>query len=76
MPGKNTMALINRLVAKLPPFPLGAPLPDMRTGKYLEVPCGTPKARFGIAGVGNPCQCGFEMGDHPRAAVAERLAAE
>lgn len=69
---KNTMA---RHVAKLPPFPVGAPLPDMN-GNFHDRPCGNPKARIGIAGVGNPCICGFEMGEHPRAAVSMREAAE
>ena len=60
----GTMALIDALVEKLPPYPLGAPLPDQRNGKYHDAPCSNPRTRYGWPGISNPCICGFEMGEH------------
>lgn len=66
--GKSrTMALIDKLVEGLPPFPIFGPLPVFgTTDTHLDKPCSSPKARLGWPGVGNPCMCGFEMGEHPK----------
>jgi hypothetical protein len=59
-----TMALITKLVAGLPPFPLSAPLPLIGTAdQYADKPCSTPRARYLPRGV---CHCGFLMGEHPK----------
>jgi hypothetical protein len=66
-PPKNaTLAAIDRAVASLPPYPVFGPLPDKITGQYHAAPCDMPRARFGEAGVGNACICGFEIGEHKR----------
>jgi hypothetical protein len=74
MPRQNTMVLIDKLVADLPPFPLMPPLPDLNTGRYHRAPCATPRARYFPH---DTCHCGFGMGEHLRVIpAAMREAAE
>lgn len=64
VPGAGTMALIERLVADFPPFPLLAPLPALPGGHYNDKPCSKPIARMFPSEV---CRCGFLMAEHSRA---------
>jgi len=61
---RGTMAVIAAEVAKLPPFPLSAPLPIMGTAnQYADRPCSNPKPRYMPKGT---CWCGFGMGEHAK----------
>jgi hypothetical protein len=63
-PQSGTMALIEKLVEGLPPFPLSAPLPILGTAdRYASQPCSNPRPRYMPKGT---CHCGFLMGEHPK----------
>jgi hypothetical protein len=61
----RTMQAIARAVESLPPFPLGAPLPDM-DGNFHDKPCSSPKARYAVGAGPRLCHCGFAMGEHSK----------
>lgn len=58
-----TMAAIDAAVSKLPPFTLGAPLPDA-DGHFHDRPCNTPQRWKGYPSINRVCVCGFLMGEH------------